>query len=674
MLPKVLWNSLLVTPALLGAAMVVSSSAFAAEVQPLTNASALLNTDQASATAVDTDGISALTSDVSLNQADAPAQVSSAASSTSGNVAPVAALASQSKDNSAAPTSVSTLSQAATAPVRVAQQVAPVSTTPVAPASSTQANNSANSANDVTSLDEIMQYSGEGSDSQSQVTSITQLSDVQPTDWAYQALQSLVERYGCIAGYPDGTYKGQRAMTRFEFAAGMNACLDRISELIASSTADLATKEDLATLQRLQEEFAAELAVIRGRVDALEARVGELEANQFSTTTKLNGETIFAAAADFTPNNFNEPGRDTRRGDIEFGNDFNQAIAGYRVRLNFDTSFTGEDLLRARLQAREFDDFGGFGANTSWQWGSGQPDGSTSSTVSLDDLLYTFPLGNRVQVILGANSIGNSDFVASTVSPFDSSGQGSLTNGLGTPPQYNFIPGGTGAGAIVQITDNFSLDFGYAAGDAGNPQDGSGIFNGDYGGIAQLTYLSDFVDAAVMYSNGYSQSGFGYFGGYNLGNYFGSNLNTAGDAVSPEVINIYAGQVNFKLARWFQIGGGVMYAPVRVLGNGDYRIWSYHGTFAFPDLGGEGNLLGFVVGVPPRVSGVDTDLQDSVFLGGGGGNQPQQDASLLVEGFYRLRINDNISITPGVVWLTSPGNQNRNGSSVIGAIRTTFTF
>lgn len=93
-----------------------------------------------------------------------------------------------------------------------------------------------------------------------QLPSVAQLSDVQPTDWAYQALQSLVERYGCIVGYPDETYKGQRALTRYEFAAGVNACLDRISELLAASTADAATKEDLAMLQRLQEEFAAELA------------------------------------------------------------------------------------------------------------------------------------------------------------------------------------------------------------------------------------------------------------------------------------------------------------------------------------------------------------------------------------------------------------------------------
>src|SRR4028118_560186 len=103
-----------------------------------------------------------------------------------------------------------------------------------------------------------------------QVTSVSQLSDVRPTDWAFQALQSLVERYGCIAGYPDGTFRGNRAMTRYEFAAGLNACLDQITKLIGSSTANFVTQEDLAVLQRLQEEFAAELASLRGRVDALE--------------------------------------------------------------------------------------------------------------------------------------------------------------------------------------------------------------------------------------------------------------------------------------------------------------------------------------------------------------------------------------------------------------------
>ncbi|MGL5880145.1 MAG: iron uptake porin, partial [Xenococcaceae cyanobacterium] len=127
-----------------------------------------------------------------------------------------------------------------------------------------------------------------------QVTSVSQLSDVQPTDWAFQALQSLVERYGVIAGYPDGTFRGNRAMTRYEFAAGLNAALDRINELIATGSDNTVSRDDLATLQRLQQEFAPELATLRGRVDTLEATTAELEANQFSTTTKLEGEVIFA--------------------------------------------------------------------------------------------------------------------------------------------------------------------------------------------------------------------------------------------------------------------------------------------------------------------------------------------------------------------------------------------
>lgn len=138
------------------------------------------------------------------------------------------------------------------------------------------------------SLNQIQQYSGDTA----QVTSVSQFSDVQPTDWAFQALQSLVERYGCIAGYPNGTFRGNRAMTRYEFAAGLNACLERVNELIATATANLLTKEDLAIMRRLQEEFSNELATVRGRVDVLEARTAELEAAQFSTTTKLNGEII----------------------------------------------------------------------------------------------------------------------------------------------------------------------------------------------------------------------------------------------------------------------------------------------------------------------------------------------------------------------------------------------
>jgi hypothetical protein len=598
---------MLATPALLGAALIVSTSAMAASVQT-PEVDALLNE------------LAEVNSSDVLSAADlAPGAV---------RVAPEAA-ASSVVNEITVPSADALLAEVAAgqsiAEVQPGQQ-------PVQVAQATSESVPATvPASDTASIDEILQYSND-QNSQSQVTSISQLSDVRPEDWAFQALQSLVERYGCIAGYPDGTYRGQSAMTRYEFAAGLNACLDRISELIAASTADLATKEDLATLQRLQEEFAAELATLRGRVDNLEARVAELEENQFSTTTKLKGETIFAVGVPFDS-------------DDSFTD--SQAIGGYRVRLNFDTSFTGEDLLRARLQARDFDDFDSLAVNgLGWQWGSGDGD----NDIVLDDLLYTFPMGDNVQIILGANSIGDSDFVASTVSPFDSSGQGSLTD-FGTPAQYNLIPGGFGAGAIIQFSDNFSFDFGYASGEAGDASDGAGLFNGDYGSIFQLTFLSDFLDAALMYSNSYAND-----------SYFL-------DEDRPQVLNIYGAQVNFKLG-FMEIGGGVAYAPTRVIERGDYDIWSYQGTLAFPDLGGEGNLLGVIAGAPLYARG----FGDGIFNAGLVDNRGAENIPFAIEGFYRFRLNDNISITPGVIWLTSPGGDPDLSDTFAGAIRTTFSF
>ena len=175
-----------------------------------------------------------------------------------------------------------------------------------------------------------------------QVTSITQFSDVQPTDWAYQALSNLIERYGCVAGYPNGTYRGNRAMTRYEAAALLNACLDRITEV---------TDE----LKRLMKEFERELAITRGRVDGLEAKVGELQATQFSTTTKLRGFTRFVVGA----NSFT--GTNTAAGDVDtaYTTAFKKAKRGattfnYDQRLYLDTSFTGKDLLRTLLRAGNF--------------------------------------------------------------------------------------------------------------------------------------------------------------------------------------------------------------------------------------------------------------------------------------------------------------------------------
>ena len=219
--------------------------------------------------------------------------------------------------------------------------------------------------------------------SRNQVTSVNQFSDVRPTDWAYQALTNLVEKYGCVAGYPNGTYKGGQAMTRYEAAALLNACLDRVTEV---------TDE----LQRLMDEFKKELAVLKGRVDGLEAKVGSMEAQQFSTTTKLKGEVnfILGGVPDY---NSDASGRQDR------------TTFNYDLRLNLDTSFTGKDLLKTRLRSANFTAFSPFNSGDSLfkldkasSTNAGASGVGGIDTVSIDRLYYQFPVGKQFTLTAGA--------------------------------------------------------------------------------------------------------------------------------------------------------------------------------------------------------------------------------------------------------------------------------
>ena len=178
-----------------------------------------------------------------------------------------------------------------------------------------------------------------------QINSVFQLTDVQPTDWAFEALKSLVETYGCIQGYPDSSYRGNRSLTRYEFAAGLNACLNRIGELMANQGSDRLNQENLDSIQRLQTEFAAELAALQGRVDNLEERTAQLEGSQFSTTTILRGAVSFSLGDSFFGDNIfdasnNSPGLEPSQTFLTSG-----------ARIDLQTSFTGKDRLRVRLQA-----------------------------------------------------------------------------------------------------------------------------------------------------------------------------------------------------------------------------------------------------------------------------------------------------------------------------------
>lgn len=516
----------------------------------------------------------------------------------------------------------------------------------------------ANNSN--SSLNQVLQYSKEGRarrTSLGQVTSVSQLRDVQPTDWAFQALQSLVERYGCIAGYPDGTYRGNRAMTRYEFAAGLNACLDRISELIAQSTANFVTKEDLATLQRLQEEFAAELATLRGRVDALEARTAELEANQFSTTTKLVGEAIFALTDSFGDDYGDELG----------SNGGDHTVFQSRVRLNFNTSFTGKDLLVTRLETGNAQDF-------SFQPGIGYQTfnytQNNNNVFALDKLHYIFNLNPGISVYVSAVGGTWDDFVP-TLNPyledFDG-GNGSLST-FGQRNALYRIGGGSGAGLNFNLgrtgflgLGGINLTMGYLADQGNDPADKAGLFNGDYAALGQLTFTpTNNFSFALTYVHGYHTTNNLIFDSGRDNLYTGTLLTAVPSLINPTVTNSYGAEVSLRLSPKFLVSGWFGYSDVKVIGRTDGEMWTYALNLIFPDLGKAGNVLGIVAGAPPYLPGLDDlDIEKKI--------------PFHVEAFYKYQVTNNISITPGVIWVMNPLQRDDDDDVIIGTVRTTFNF
>lgn len=75
-------------------------------------------------------------------------------------------------------------------------------------------------------------------------------SDLEGNGWETEAVYSLLARYNCLDGFPDGTFRGEEALTRYQFAAGMFACLVQVDEMLQARIDNLVTREDLALLFR----------------------------------------------------------------------------------------------------------------------------------------------------------------------------------------------------------------------------------------------------------------------------------------------------------------------------------------------------------------------------------------------------------------------------------------
>ncbi len=494
-----------------------------------------------------------------------------------------------------------------------------------------------------------------------QVTSVSQLSDVKPTDWAFQALQSLVERYGVIAGYPDRTYRGNRALTRYEFAAGLNAALDRINELLAASTSDLVKKEDLATLQKLQEQFATELATLRGRVDTLEAQTTTLEKQQFSTATKLIGDAVFIGADVFGDRANNTPANDT--------GDDTQATLSYRVRLALQSSFTGKDLLFARLAASNTPVLQSTTGTAETRLTIEKNTLFPDSSLYLDALYYRFPLGNKTTVWIGTRQLQPAIF-ASNINPLISGLDGAISR-FSTHNPTVYRPGFDGAGAALayQVNKQLRFSLGYITDDnqAPNPIDGRGIFGGNNYLFSQLTFSpSSQFDVAFSYGRKY----FGSNTGFNLTGGTGSTFARNPFLQNATVSDNFGVQFLWRTTPTFQIGGWFGYTRAHQVSGGDSEATLINGalTFAFPDLFKKGNLGGIVVGVPPKATSNNFRLTPVT------ARRQDSDTSLHLEAFYTFRVTNKVSITPNIFVITNPEQNSTNSTIWVGTLRTNFSF
>jgi len=495
------------------------------------------------------------------------------------------------------------------------------------------------------------------------VTSVSQLSDVKPTDWAFTALQSLVERYGCIAGYPDRTFRGKQATSRYEFAAGLNACLDKINEIISAGLADKVSKEDLATLQKLQEEFAAELATLRGRVDALDAKVAKLEAQQFSTTTKLSGEAIMsvqgASGNSLAPN----PNRTS-------------VFVSSRVRLDLNTSFTGSDLLKTRL---EVGNGGGtipaaFGAGTTTQNSFigntnssnigfqtyGQDYTGLGSTFTLAKLRYDFNLGDaRISIgpvmhaydHIDTNSYANNEAVDFASTFFINNPLMVLVNGQtgGAGAAFDWNPGKSA----------FSLRGLYLAASGNQPTATNGVNRGLFGDAYQASAELEFAP-----KNAAGDKAFAIKLQYTNGAVNNANINAGGVNVEWKFAKSLAIFGRYGFGTIDNRGANAATAPAYTSGlytggftttAGNLSPQTWMAGIAFPDLLKEGALAAVAVGQP--------------FIDSNVGNATQTNLEL----FYNFPVTNNIRITPDVQFVFNPNNVSGN-TIFVGTLRTVFSF
>ena len=472
-----------------------------------------------------------------------------------------------------------------------------------------------------------------------QVTSVTQFSDVYPTDWAYQALAGLVETYGCVAGYPNGTFRGNRAMTRFEAAALLNACLDRVTEV---------TDE----LRRLMAEFGTELAILKGRVDGLEAKVGELRAAQFSTTTKLKGKATFILGA-----------VDSEAYSDKITDD---ALSfSYDYRLGLKTSFTGKDLLFARLRGGNMTGYtdattGELAGASAFSGGLRKLDvsGMGDDTIKIDRMYYKFPVADSLTAIVGPLA-RNTESLGMKPTAYTIKTLNMFGGQFGTGNVYNKETGGLlgliWKQKVAKGEPRLTAAVNYVA-DQGEANDSAkGMFTSQSRGntTAQVGYGTKKWGAAIAYRYGQCKAG------------FGTGFHKEQSCSSTKTVD----SNNFAINGFWKpeetglipsVSAGFGWSDLEGTESTAEALQTWMVGFQWDKVAGTKHAASFGFGVPTYISeksGADPETPEVAW-----------------EAALKLKVADKITVIPSIFYLpeTAPGKNDTEQFG--GVVQTVFKF
>jgi hypothetical protein len=497
------------------------------------------------------------------------------------------------------------------------------------------------------------------------------IGELRPDDWAYRALAAQIRRGRCSAALPANPLDSQRSLSRAEAAVLLQRCLrglDALSEL----------------QRRLQQEFAADLALVQSQQADLEVRLDALESSAFAPSTRLSGLATVVLGSNGFQGTHAPLVQQARQEEGSLSLNFD-------LRLSLNTSFSGKDLLRAELRAGNFRDsaFGnGEGLNqlaVAFQEGCGTA-ADCGDVVSIYRLFYQVPLGETLRLTVGGR-VRQDDMLALWPSVYPADSILDFFTYAGAPGAYN-TNRGTGAG-LGWRNNGWSVSGSYIA---ANGDVSIGTAESLETGSLQLGYAAagGGWGAAAIYT---------YTSGFDGGVYPGTATPLAAlnaEAYPPLAAFGSDGVVqSLGLAAYWQPARSGWLPSISV-GWGFNRINPGEGVHGFDRLSSQswslglqwqdalirGNVVGLAVGQPTFVTGCGNSCERLL----GPGQASPRDGSFVWEGWTMLQVSDAISVTPGVFYLSNPygqinsvlaqqGGQNRASFRNLGVVlKTTFRF